>query len=504
MGSESATANGVSLGDWPPLLSQFRMACEECHKRKVRCDPPLDATGTSCQACQANNRSCLFSLRSKTGRPCKLNGAISDGAGTAASHSMLALSLIGHRRSQTASFSTSAPGYLDAADPHVLEGHQQPTPEFNPALDASPSMLTPLLGDPQHQQGQPWLPQSSSWAPMTTLLLDSPPLTAPVFQDLDTAGEDIFMDNMLEADVPYPSPNDQYHPGRPATTGRYAQLPPRAPDACTPGSESLPLPDPFVASGGDGDRIAGPADPVGDFSDAMRLCGLIHQRCQARRLSFLCEADHEALSLMIQTIEELSRKTLAVNGRLAGAQRPPATQLDRQDYYKWMILRVAVAEAVDMAADLVEFNLGGQAIATGGEQHQHHQQQQQQRQQRQQHQYQQQRRPAGPSRRSTDPTAFGKPQRGWSNAGGMRGKHLESLMQLVRLDYSLLGFRASIAAHECSHRGHDDPALAGVSAGGTEEGSKHACPCIGSTVSSARIAQIRDQIWMLAERLRTM
>lgn len=49
----------------------FRTACEECHSRKVRCKPSSEESrgGTRCEACRINGRKCLFSLRSKTGRP---------------------------------------------------------------------------------------------------------------------------------------------------------------------------------------------------------------------------------------------------------------------------------------------------------------------------------------------------------------------------------------------------------------------------------------------------
>ncbi|KAH8667340.1 hypothetical protein BGZ60DRAFT_47922 [Tricladium varicosporioides] len=49
----------------------FRTACEECHSRKVRCKPSTEESrgSTRCEACRINGRKCLFSLRSKTGRP---------------------------------------------------------------------------------------------------------------------------------------------------------------------------------------------------------------------------------------------------------------------------------------------------------------------------------------------------------------------------------------------------------------------------------------------------
>ena len=50
---------------------QFRIACEECHERKIRCKQSnKEGVGSgSCQACYSNGRKCLFSLKSKTGRP---------------------------------------------------------------------------------------------------------------------------------------------------------------------------------------------------------------------------------------------------------------------------------------------------------------------------------------------------------------------------------------------------------------------------------------------------
>ncbi|RAH64466.1 Zn(II)2Cys6 transcription factor domain-containing protein [Aspergillus aculeatinus CBS 121060] len=56
------------------IEAQFRVACEECHARKIRCELALansGGAGSSCKACALNQRRCLFSLRSRTGRPRK-------------------------------------------------------------------------------------------------------------------------------------------------------------------------------------------------------------------------------------------------------------------------------------------------------------------------------------------------------------------------------------------------------------------------------------------------
>lgn len=47
---------------------QLRAACEECHERKIRCKQSKRRSG-ACEACSDNGRRCLFSLKSKTGRP---------------------------------------------------------------------------------------------------------------------------------------------------------------------------------------------------------------------------------------------------------------------------------------------------------------------------------------------------------------------------------------------------------------------------------------------------
>ncbi len=53
---------------------QFRVACEECHIRKVKCEPSRAEgdSGGGCLPCRRNGRRCLFSLKNKTGRPRKI------------------------------------------------------------------------------------------------------------------------------------------------------------------------------------------------------------------------------------------------------------------------------------------------------------------------------------------------------------------------------------------------------------------------------------------------
>ncbi|OKL56916.1 hypothetical protein UA08_07741 [Talaromyces atroroseus] len=46
---------------------KVRAACEPCHRRKIKCQPPVD--GGACQACETNGRKCLFAPRAKAGRP---------------------------------------------------------------------------------------------------------------------------------------------------------------------------------------------------------------------------------------------------------------------------------------------------------------------------------------------------------------------------------------------------------------------------------------------------
>ncbi|KAL2820813.1 hypothetical protein BDW59DRAFT_164507 [Aspergillus cavernicola] len=67
----TASTDAISAYTADSVRPQFRLACEECHVRKIRCEPSLKESGGSCEPCRLNQRRCFFSLRSKIGRPRK-------------------------------------------------------------------------------------------------------------------------------------------------------------------------------------------------------------------------------------------------------------------------------------------------------------------------------------------------------------------------------------------------------------------------------------------------
>ncbi|KAN0081815.1 hypothetical protein V8E54_003113 [Elaphomyces granulatus] len=81
---ESTTTNLESPIPSLPRPQAFREACEECHRRKIRCV----SNNGACQYCVLSGRDCIFRPRSVMGRPRKSpkaggsRGALSDSANT--------------------------------------------------------------------------------------------------------------------------------------------------------------------------------------------------------------------------------------------------------------------------------------------------------------------------------------------------------------------------------------------------------------------------------------
>lgn len=117
---------------WSPAKpSELRFACEECHKRKIRCEVPRDGSRDICEACQVNQRQCLFSLKVKTGRPRKADPDPKKDAGDRAHSS--------HNSSASPNGSTP--------DGIIFSPYQQPA---GPTQDVS-SRQTSSYGPPANQ-----------------------------------------------------------------------------------------------------------------------------------------------------------------------------------------------------------------------------------------------------------------------------------------------------------------------------------------------------------------
>lgn len=343
------------------------------------------------------------------------------------------------------------------------------------------------------------------------LLSPSPPVTGGTFgvaalhefgqQDQKRLFDGIFMD-----DYAFPAPGQNGSPAVPADM-ETAEM--REPEIHARLPHTAPSPPVSSSTGPDWPR----QDATDDFTETLSLCAEVHRACHGRPLNFLCSADQEELASVLRVINDLGSKTHALAATHQVSRKPSP---GRRDRYNRNIIHVSVAQAVEMAADLIRFNLGlltGQRSDGGGgcggafeQQHDNHK-----------------------NGDELDSSAgdrrpdFGGRRGGDAAARDMR---LESVLALVRLDYSLNQFTLLVGSH--GHDGHDAaadgasdelshaaPHRAGGCCGREAEGREPAggggewdassvvCPCCAG-VSAARIKHVRSLGQTLVARLRSV
>ncbi|KAK3307189.1 uncharacterized protein B0T15DRAFT_510491 [Chaetomium strumarium] len=444
--------------NWPPAELQFRLACEECHQRKIRCDLPPDSSTATCKACRTNKRRCLFSIKSKTGRPRKLataNGGL-------------------------ASVSTPSQRLNGPATEHVISLHEGAGPPRTRRHLTALSPSPPFVDTPENlagsRNGQPWL------------LSPSPPVTGVTFgvtalhefgqQDQKTLFDSILMDSFV-----FPAPDQSGPPGVPAES-ETEFLPELETNARLP--HAAPSPGPAIpVSNTISDGLC--RDATDDFTETLSLCAEIHRACHGRPLHFLNSADQDELASVLRVINDLGSKTHTLT------QISPKSP-GRQNRYNWAIIHVSVAEAIEMAAGLIKFNLGLLTVQGSGEGafEQYHS-----------------------SKDGDEPHRLGDEGPGLVGTRGdaARDMRLESVLALMRLDYSLnkftlLAINARDATEGASDELHHAVAhLAGCV--GEEDREPKAwqiplvCRCCAG-VSAARIQRVRDLGQALVARLRSV
>jgi len=479
--------------DWPPGLSDLRLACEECHKRKVRCEAPQDESSQgACQACRANRRTCLFSLKSKTGRPRKTSKQ--------SSSSQL------HPTFRPVS-PASLHGQFEFRHDSMTEQHDISS---NMAVNETPSDT--YLGRPS------WLPAINVATERNGLdaLLDNQPGSGVLSPSpgLDQLTDDFFM-NIVATHGPAfsgstPSLNGQHELWQrehdqqdPSTLWTTVTSPSsgeqsdrsgssrdesRRSDTNPPSRHNNTKPTPsrnsnstrgsgvlsnYNPSGTTDPKPDTPRPVSGDLFDAMRLCGEMNSRYQSKLLDVMAQADERELAIVFGNIEELGHKTAAAM-RDAGSGSST-----RQDQYKWMLTRVAVMGAVDIAADFVKHNLSMHKIKLPIVS-------------------------ASSQFEGVDIEDGYAPLRGGHgddplSKGRMPVDMLESVLSLARLDYALLQFSRFLSTDECDPDGCPDPSK-GV---GMSRPGGHGCPK-RRTSTLTRLTQIRAQVWALAEGIRKL
>lgn len=419
--------------------------------RKVRCQLPGDGSQGICEACRINQRQCLFSLKNKTGRPRKTGPKSNAGDGRFSSY-----------RSSGFCKSPNSPVQDDIMDPlsfQQLVTHAQDVSN----QDTSPHTL------PEHIQAndyfaimsrytQSQLPISQLAADVSLNRSDKALDQGPsLFQNSDPYTENVIREILKptfahSTVTPMHGPSSQFDSPMPGSMS-------------TEGSETLSsgLSDKGRGSRGDAEStVSSAGDGVNSFSGVMQLCSDVHQRCKTRPLNMLSEADQTELASFFQTIHNLCHKVMAVMSQ-------PDTAQSRQHQYQCTLLFVAVKEAVEIAAELVHFNLKLLGGYDNGSQH-------------------------SPSRGfETWPCADG-------HMAGVTIKPtasaIEGILSLCRMDHALLHFGFFISSQNNDQRTHSDECPRAVS----DSDVLNSCHCAGLT----RVEYVKSQVWALVERLRSL
>lgn len=288
------------LGSWPPVeLSELRLACEECHKRKIRCRVSHHGSEGTCEACSENQRQCLFSLKSKTGRPRK-----------ASSQNNTRHGVNRNRRAMSPSFLDRTSSGDSVAKQSTA---QRRSSTSNQIADYFSSALS-----------LPTSPPLSYLTPHRHTSNTEKDLT--VFQNFHSQDEDMTTDRLVSS-LPLPSPLDTGplpdSAGQSAMTNCFYHMSDVSGEAATTSTE---------------------------FFDVMQICNEIHGWSQNCSLDLCADTSRNKIFAMSCTIDKLFQTVLKMPQDQGSFQA-------RKEQYSWTILRVAVEEAVEIIADLVSFTL---------------------------------------------------------------------------------------------------------------------------------------------------
>ncbi|KAK1147257.1 hypothetical protein N8T08_001996 [Aspergillus melleus] len=440
--SESSSSNFISSSSSRLIEPQFRLACEECHVRKVRCEPSFTGSGSSCEACRANKRRCLFSLRSKIGRP----------------------------RKQASSTNTKITGHNTIGMPASSE--YPPNMADLQRLAQSDELRKELNGLQSPKDGSQSQSNACRRVPVETIQWGN---TAwhpiPESLTMDTVGDVSAVFN-LEETAELGVESERFGQlTRHNSVG--AQMEPFSSDFALV-TESLQM-DAFMTenwSVAGGVIESSETDGEQDFTNALKLYGELHNRCKATSLNILAEGDQDELSSVFQTLDELNQTTSVL-------QHDPSSQLRRTEQSKWRIIRVAVMEAVEMCISVIGFNfrlhknLGTATVDEG--------------------------------RCSAEGSPTSSRSGNLVRCNGLTPKNehclevqLRALDLLIHLDHSLVRSRLFLSKMDCSHGSdhyHDPSSISG---------NKSRTPCKCWVTSIPESGTVRAQISELSDRLRSL
>ncbi|KAJ6783739.1 hypothetical protein PWT90_08628 [Aphanocladium album] len=339
--------DSVGGGGWMPgELSELRLACEECHKRKIRCRASHSSARGTCEACWENQRQCLFSLKSKTGRPRKTGSSKNNNnSSSSARHAA-------NRRRESTDEPLSPPSFGDDSSSSSSTATRRHATTQQQQRAAAASMGGQLAA--YFSSGIESLPPSSPlfFSTLQHHAADLDKEMSTVSVDVASQDEDMTGDAMVGS-IPLPSAfdgaallSDNATTDQNSIAGCFYDMPP------------------IVMSGAVANTAA-----LADFFDVMQICNEIHGWSQNCALDLCADAGRAKVLAMFGTIDRLFHRVLRMppppdhqppqTRKLSAAlplPAPPAPP-QRKEQYSCTILRVAVEEAVEIAADLVAFNL---------------------------------------------------------------------------------------------------------------------------------------------------
>ncbi|KAB8069063.1 hypothetical protein BDV29DRAFT_198958 [Aspergillus leporis] len=424
---------------------QFRLACEECHVRKIRCEPSLAVTGSSCEACRLNQRRCLFSLRSKIGRPRKQTSTTNQEP----------LSV------DKSPVSSAASGYTQRTTATQALPQSDDTP-INPNLSQRPiESLQNNLTDAHHHTAGDQAPYEK--APWHSKGKATPPRTLPIeyLEDITRAGaggEGQFSQLMTPGSIEGARAEffltDLAQSSNPLQAGILMD-------------ESWFIPDHAVGDNAKVDREEG-------FLDALRLYSDLHNRCKSKAFNLFTEADQVELCSIFRVFDDLIQKASMLQ------PNDPSSLLQVTNQPKWRIIRVAVMEAIELCIEVIQFNFQLHITtlpvdeSTGRPQEE----------------------------LSSDSSGSGTNTVKCSCLVSIDEQRLNNqlrcLQLLIRLDYSLVRFRHFISKMNCLHGGHRYIGASTMQ----WSNSQQVCKCYTTAIPD--IDTVRSQVSVLVEKLRSL
>ncbi|KAL2801637.1 hypothetical protein BJX63DRAFT_442098 [Aspergillus granulosus] len=310
-------------GTHPPIDGiiepQFRLACEECHARKIRCELSVASSGGSCKACALNQRRCVFSLRSRTGRPRKHPPTPSSPP-------------------QKLSSMQSRPIKSSRAEPSQHPPLSIPASMRPAQTEQIGSLLQQHIGSAPDGQGHIWVSEEnnpagwneSAWQQPHPTLASSPgPFGA-----------------LLQPGLGWWGTTDSIHfTIQGSRTGFISEA----------GiSDLTPLDTIIGLEGPDNTGEAPQCAREQGFLDALKLYSGLYNNCESTNLDLLTEAGQCRVRSIAKLFDELSQAAFALqadNDTLPSSSSPLCSDVPEAE-----IIRVALREAIQVSIGIIQYN----------------------------------------------------------------------------------------------------------------------------------------------------